>query len=118
MNKTTTEEAKTEKTKPEAFRKGKPGFAVEMIDQWLAEHYQEPEDVLGREGLLAQLTKAVVERALSAELTHHLGYAPGGTPAAQGGNCRNGSSPKTLIGEGARWRSPCRATGTARLSRA
>jgi transposase-like protein len=71
-----------------------------MIDQWLAEHYQGPEDVLGREGLLAQLTKAVVERALAAELTHHLGYAPGGAPPEEGGNCRNGSSAKTLIGEG------------------
>jgi len=100
MNKTTMETAKPEKTKPEAFRKEKPGLAVEMIDQWLAEHYQRPEDIMGREGLLAQLTKAVVERALAAELTHHLGYAPGGAPAAEGGNCRNGASAKTLIGEG------------------
>lgn len=100
MNKTTKEATKTEKAGPGSFRKEKSGLAVEMIDQWLAEHYQGPEDVLGREGLLAQLTKAVVERALSAELTHHLGYAPGGAPTATGGNCRNGTSAKTLIGEG------------------
>jgi transposase-like protein len=95
MNKT-----KTEKTKPEAFKKGKAGLDETLIDQWLAEHYEGPEDILGKEGLLARLTKAVVERALGAELTHHLGYAPGGAPAEGGGNCRNGTSAKTLIGEG------------------
>jgi transposase-like protein len=100
MNKTKMAATKTEQTGPEALRKEKPGLAVELIDQWLAEHYQRPEDILGKEGLLAQLTKAVVERALAAELTHHLGYAPGGTPAQAGGNCRNGASAKTLIGEG------------------
>ena len=72
---------------------------VTVIDQWLAEHYQQPQDILGHDGLLAKLTKAVVERALGAELTHHLGYARGATPAAPGGNCRNGTSAKTLIGE-------------------
>jgi putative transposase len=70
---------------------------VALIDQWLAEHYRQPSDILGKTGLLAQLTKAVVERALGAELTHHLGYARGGTPA--GANCRNGTSAKTLLGE-------------------
>jgi len=75
---------------------------VTGIDQWLAEHYKQPSDIVGKEGLLAQLTKAVVERALSAELTHHLGYAPGGSPSEDGGNCRNGTSAKTLIGEGGR----------------
>jgi transposase-like protein len=93
MNKT-----KTEKTKREAFKEGKTGLDATLIDQWIAEHYEGPEDILGKQGLLAQLTKAVVERALSAELTHHLGYAPGGAP--EGGNCRNGTSAKTLIGEG------------------
>ena len=75
---------------------------VTMIDQWLAEHYRTPEDIVGKGGLLAQLTRAVVERALGAELTHHLGYAPGADPAPAGGNCRNGTSPKTLVGEAPR----------------
>jgi len=47
--------------------------------------------------LLAQLTKAVIERALGAELTHHLGYPAGAPPV--GANCRNGTSAKTLLGE-------------------
>jgi len=59
------------------------GLGEAMIDQWLAEHDAGPEDILGREGLLARLTKAVVERALSAELTHPLGYAPGGVPVGE-----------------------------------
>jgi transposase-like protein len=79
---------------------GKATVDVRMIDQWLAEHYRTPDDILGKEGLLAQLTRAVVERALGAELTHHLGSAPGADPAPAGGNCRNGTSAKTLIGEG------------------
>ena len=95
MNKT-----KLETTKPEAFKEGKTGLDETLIDQWLAEHYEGPQDILGPAGLLARLTKAVVERALAAELTHHLGYAPGGAPAGEDGNCRNGSSAKTLIGEG------------------
>ena len=44
------------------------------------------------------MTKAVVERALGAELTHHLGYAEGGSPTEEG-NCRNGTSAKTMLGE-------------------
>ena len=76
------------KTKPEAVQK--EGLDVTLLDQWIAEHYREPDDILGRGGLLAQLTKAVVERALGAELTHHLGYARGGQPDEDGGNCRNG----------------------------
>ena len=50
------------KAKPEAVQKA--GLEVTLIDQWIAQHYGEPEDMLGKEGLLAQLTKAVVERAL------------------------------------------------------
>lgn len=44
-----------------------------LIDQLLKD-YQKPEDVLGEDGLLKQLTKAVLERAMQAELTEHLGY--------------------------------------------
>jgi putative transposase len=45
----------------------------ELIDKLLAD-YQGPEDLIGEHGLLKQLTKALVERAMQAELTHHLGY--------------------------------------------
>ena len=51
-----------------------------LIDQLLAEHYRTPEDLLGQDGLLAQLTRQLVEHALAGELTHHLGYANGQPP--------------------------------------
>lgn len=68
-----------------------------LIDEMLAEHGLGVEAVLGKEGLVSQLTKRVVERALAGELTHHLGYEKGAEPPAD--NCRNGSSRKTIIGE-------------------
>lgn len=70
----------------------------ELIDK-LLEGYQKPEDVIGENGLLKKLTKAIVERAMEAELTHHLGYARR-DPAGRGGeNKRNGSSRKRLQGD-------------------
>lgn len=68
-----------------------------LIDEMLAEHGLGVEAVLGKKGLVSQLTKRVVERALAGELTHHLGYEKGGEPPAD--NCRNGSSRKTMLGE-------------------
>lgn len=45
----------TEKTGREALKKGKTGLDATLIDQWMAEHYEGPEDILGKQGLLAQL---------------------------------------------------------------
>jgi transposase-like protein len=45
-----------------------------LIDKLLAEHGWRPQDIAGENGLLKQLTKAVLERAMQAELTDHLGY--------------------------------------------
>src|SRR5258708_24923175 len=50
----------------------------------------------GPDGLLGQMTKAVIERALQAEMTHHLGYEHGDTDGAGSGNSRNGSYDKTV----------------------
>lgn len=70
----------------------------ELIDKLLAE-YKNPEQIIGENGLLKQLTKAVLERALKAELTDHLGYEKH-DPAGQGsGNSRNGKSSKKLKGD-------------------
>jgi transposase-like protein len=52
----------------------------ELLDELLKD-YQKPEDLLGQDGLLQQLTKALVERALDGELTHHLGYEKSPTPS-------------------------------------
>ena len=71
---------------------------LDLIDQLLAD-YKSPEDVLGENGLLKQLTKAVLERALKAELTHHLGYEKHSLEGKNSGNTRNGKSSKTLKGD-------------------
>ena len=54
----------------------------------------EPDDITGPGGLLAQLAGRVIETALGAELTEHLGHPPGGV--AQGPNVRNGAGRKTV----------------------
>jgi putative transposase len=70
----------------------------ELLDQLLA-NYEKPEDLTGDDGLFKQLKKALIERALGAELTDHLGYEKG-DPAGRGsGNSRNGTSSKTILTE-------------------
>ena len=67
----------------------------ELLDELLRE-CKSPEDMLGADGLLKQLTGALVERMLEAELTGHLGYEKH-EPSGRGtGNSRNGRSKKTL----------------------
>jgi putative transposase len=56
----------------------------------------EPEQITGPGGLLTQLAGRVIETALGAELTEHLGYPPGQAPPGGAGNHRNGSTPKAL----------------------
>ena len=70
----------------------------EVIDQLLAGARTE-EEIAGPGGLLAQLTKRLVERAMEVELTDDLGYEPHAEPPGGTGNTRNGTSPKTLITE-------------------
>src|SRR5215208_3916226 len=55
-----------------------------------------PEEITGPGGLITQLAGRVVEAALGAELSEHLGYPPGQGPPGAAGNHRNGSTPKTL----------------------
>jgi putative transposase len=70
----------------------------ELLDQLLA-NYEKPEDLTGENGLFKQLKKALIERALGAELTEHLGYEKG-DPAGRGsGNSRNGTSSKSILTE-------------------
>src|SRR5215471_8556063 len=70
----------------------------DLIDK-LLEGYQKPEDLIGENGLLKQLTKTLVERALNAELTHHLGYEKNDPEGRGRGNSRNGKSRKKLKGD-------------------
>ena len=70
----------------------------ELIDELLAGASTE-EEIAGPGGLLADLTKRLVERAMEVELTDHVGYEPHQEPAGGAENQRNGTSPKTLITE-------------------
>src|SRR6187200_1109939 len=70
----------------------------ELIDELLAGARTE-EELVGSGGLLADLTRRLVERALSAELTEHLGYEPHQEPPGGTDNARNGTTPKTLATE-------------------
>jgi len=73
-------------------------ISPELLDKLLA-GYEKPEDLTGAEGLFKQLKKALIERALGAELSDHLGYEKG-DPAGRGtGNSRNGTSAKTILTE-------------------
>lgn len=69
-----------------------------VLDELLAD-CESPEQIVGENGLLKQLTKAVLERALEAEMTHHLGYEKHAPAGRNSGNSRNGATVKKLAGE-------------------
>ena len=58
-----------------------------------------PEDLLGENGLIKQFAKAILERALQAEMSTHLGHEPGESVSNEAGNKRNGTTSKTVQGE-------------------
>src|SRR6185437_5128703 len=68
-----------------------------LADELLARAQTDGVELLGPDGLLSQVTKAVLERALAGEMTEHLGYEKH-DPAGRGsGNSRNGMTPKTVL---------------------
>lgn len=69
----------------------------ELLDV-LMRDYKKPEDLIGENGLLKQLTKRLLERAMQAELTEHLGYAKHAPHGKNSGNSRNGGYKKTIVG--------------------
>src|SRR5579884_1328273 len=75
----------------------RPELIDELIDELLKE-CPDPREVLAEGGLIKQLTKAIIERCLEAELDEHLGYPKGGRRAEGSTNSRNGRSRKTLKG--------------------
>ena len=89
----------------------------EILDE-LIRDYKNPEDLLGENGLLKQLTKALLERAMNAELTHELGFERHDKSSLkENDNRRNGTSAKTVKSKhgGLNW--IFRATGKVSLSR-
>jgi transposase-like protein len=76
-----------------------PLVDAELADELLARAQRDGTELLGPDGLLAQVTKAVLERALAEEMTEHLGYEKH-DPAGRGsGNSRNGVTGKRLLTE-------------------
>ena len=73
-------------------------FRPELIDE-LLQDYRSPEDLMGEGGIFKQLTRALIERCLSAELTHHLMEEKAEPEADRPRNRRNGTSKKTIKGE-------------------
>ena len=69
----------------------------ELAEQLLAQAKEQGVSLVGPGGLLSQLTKNVLEIALNAELTEHLGHEHGGTPMTA--NMRNGTRTKTVLTE-------------------
>ena len=71
----------------------------ELIDAVMSNVDAGGVELLGPDGVLAELTKRILERGLAEELSDHLGYEPG-DPAGRGsGNNRNGTTPKKVFTE-------------------
>ncbi len=75
----------------------KPDPTDKLLDELL--EGKSPEEILGEKGLLDDLTKRLVERALEGEMTHHLGYPPHSPAGQHTGNSRNGKTHKTVKGK-------------------
>jgi putative transposase len=82
-------------------REGPPGRRPlvddELADQLLGKAQADPAPLLGPDGLLSQVTKAVLERALAEEMTGHLGYEKHDSAGRGSGNSRNGMTAKTVL---------------------
>ena len=70
----------------------------EVLDA-LMKDYKNPEDLIGETGLLKQLTQQLLERAMQAEMTEHLGYEKHAPSKKKINNSRNGSYNKRVKGE-------------------
>jgi transposase-like protein len=89
----------TTKKKKAAETAAVPLVSDEVLDELLTRADAQGTELLGPDGLLNHLTKAVMERALDEELTDHLGYDKHDPVGRGSGNSRNGTSSKVLLTE-------------------
>ena len=89
------ESEKPKSTKKRVRGKKQVDRATELIDDLLKD-YKTPQEILGANGLLGELTRRLVERASQGELTTHLGYEKHDPVGRNSGNSRNGSASKTV----------------------
>lgn len=90
----TTQSAGREKS---AARQLAETFSADTLDSLIKDAVKSGTPIDGANGLLNELTKAVLERALQTEMTHHLGYESGDPEGRGSGNSRNGSTSKTVV---------------------
>ena len=81
------------KTTAMADKAAQPQFSAELLEQLIPG----PVTPAELEGIFQQFKKSVLERALGAEMSHHLGYAPGQDKPEGAANHRNGKSAKTVL---------------------
>jgi len=90
-------------TKPVGGRElepsGGPVVPAGVIDELMARVRTDGLELLGDGGIIAELTKKILERALDEELTDHLGYERGDPTGRNLGNSRNGTTPKRVLTE-------------------
>lgn len=86
-------------TEAKRSKRVKPDPELLKLADALLVNYRKPEDLIGENGLLKQLTKMIVERALETEMTEHLGHDKSGAVTNGTSNTRNGHSAKTLQGD-------------------
>ena len=83
------------KTRKAAAAQALPTIPKELIDQFV----NGPMSAEAVNAASMAFKKALIERALGAELTHHLGYAPGADKPSEASNHRNGATAKTVLTE-------------------
>lgn len=71
-------------------------ISKELLDELIGE-LKKPEEFYGKGGLIEELTRAITERALEGELTHHLGYPKHAVSGNNSGNSRNGKNPPKRV---------------------
>jgi len=82
------------KAKPRALATPLAPVPSEILDQFVHQGPLTPEEL---EAAVRRFKKVIIERALGAELTHHLGYPPGAGKPEDTNNHRNGTSGKTVL---------------------
>ena len=77
-----------------------PKFNDKLLDELLKDYdygNPNPDLILGQDGIIQQLRKRILERALKGEMTHHLGYEKSSKDGYNTGNSRNGTSSKKVL---------------------
>lgn len=98
-------------------KRTKPDQELLELAGSLLTNYKKPEDLIGENGLLKQLTKMLGARALEVEMTDHLGFDKSGTVSNDTANTRTSHSGKTLKGDLVHCKSTSRATVKVHSSR-